>query len=294
MRTAWRTVVVLLVAMVGLASCEQGDEKSSKKEKADGKDSKKGSGSDLLQFLKKNGEKRELAPCMGDTRFKNKQPICQHLGFRFCMRLMDGNKPYIFGDRESENSTERKEDVNKDGLDWWEWSTQPKGKDAWMKGILQTGGHHWCTCALCTSEAVDRFGCDNLDITCNATDVAFIRYRVEHDHHDVLKSGWECLKKKCGKDYQKDWPIVGHDCKHRGCARLYGAGYEHSLMPALEERGTSASLAIAIALAAFVILIGGVSLWRRRASITTTEARKGALLVVDEAEVLEDVDTAVE
>jgi len=228
MRAAGCNTTALWVAIVGLAtgavSFAQGDQK---KDSAGGK---KDSDSDLLKFLKKNGEKRELEPCLGDTRFKNKKPVCQHLGFRFCMRLMDGDKPYIFGDRASENSTEREEDVNKDGLDWWEWSTQPQHKDSWMKGILATGGHHWCTCALCTSEAVDRFGCDNLDITCNATDVAFIRYRVEHDHHDVLKSGWECLKKKCGKDYQKDWPIVGHDCKHRGCARLYEGDHEHSLV----------------------------------------------------------------
>ena len=57
-------------------------------------------------------------------------------------------KPYLFGDRASENSTEREEDVNGDGLDWWEWSTQPQHKDSWLKGIVDTGGSHWCTCAL--------------------------------------------------------------------------------------------------------------------------------------------------
>merc|ERR1719491_246651 len=138
---------------------------------------------DFKEFLKEHGEKRELKPCMGDTRLHKGKPLCQHHGYRYCMRLMDGDKPYIFGGREGENSTEREEDVNGDGLDWWEWSTQPQHKEEWMASILKTGGHHWCTCALCTAEAVDRFGCDALDIDCDATDMAFIRYRVEHDNH---------------------------------------------------------------------------------------------------------------
>merc|ERR1719440_54332 len=192
---------------------------------------------------------------------------------------MDGNKPYIFGSRDSENSTERKEDANEDGLDWWEWSTQPKGKKAWMKGILNTGGHRWCTCALCTSEAVDRFGCDNLDIQCNATDVAFIRYRVEHDKHMVLSSGWECLKKKCGKDYQKGWRIVGHDCKHRGCARLY----ENSLMPESEIQGeedesSNAVTTLSMAVMGLVTLTAGIAVWHRRARVT---AQKPPLIAVE-------------
>jgi len=245
----------------------------------------------LKDFLKDHAENHKLAPCLGDTRFKKHghANTCQHLGFRFCMRLTDGDGPYIFGDRDSENSTEREEDVNKDGLDWWEWSTQPKDRASWMKGILDTGGHSWCTCALCTSEAVDRFGCDNLDIQCDATDVAFIRYRVEHDHHDVLKSGYECLKKKCGEDYQKDWPIIGHDCKHRGCARLYGNGYENSLIPLQEalvkDSHNMALLAISGTMAACIALAAGLSMWRHRAAATS----RSPLLAVEE-----ETDTAVE
>jgi len=266
--------------------------------KGSGGGSDDGAGSDsdtsaFAKFLKEHGHKRELKPCLGDTRYKKN--ICQHMGFRFCMRLVnDDGSPYIFGDRDGENSTERDEDVNEDGLDWWEWSTQPQHKDSWLAGIVKTGGHRWCTCALCTSEAVDRFGCENLDIQCDATDVAFLRYRVEHDHHNVLKSGWECLKQKCGEDYQKDWPIVGHDCKHRGCARLYGAGYENALMP-LEEawgRGSTHSatnLAIMTIAAALVSLVAGVSLWRHRAAVAAAPLPTTLLSV--EAE---EVDAAVE
>lgn len=244
MGTSRYVLVFALAAMAVLATSKGKDDEGDK---------------DFMKFLKEHGEKRELKPCSGDTRYK--QPVCQHLGFRFCMRLVkDNDEPYIFGD--AENSTETDEDVNGDGLDWWEWSTQPQNKDAWLAGIVKTGGNHWCTCALCSAEAVTRFGCDNLDIKCDATDVAFIRYRVEHDHHDVLKPGWECLKKKCGEDYQQGWPIVGQDCKHRGCARLYGAGYEHSLMP----EASGHSLAVAACAAALVSFLGGVSFWRRRAA----------------------------
>jgi len=236
-----KAVIFAIVTLAGLAVAE--------------------AGGSFDNFLKDSGaEKQVLAPCLGDTRFPedNDKPICQHLGFRFCMRLVtDKGEPYIFGGRESENSTERIEDVNKDGLDWWEWSTQPDGKKDWLKGIVATGGNKWCTCALCTSEAVERFGCDNLDIQCNATDMAFIRDRVEEDKHMVLAPGLECLKKKCGDDYQKDWPIVGHDCKHRGCARLYGAGYEHSLMP-LPEGANSSHIPFGLAIASFAALLVSV------------------------------------
>lgn len=268
MHTRCKAVIFALLALSGLAA-----------EKND--DSEGGLGA----FLKDSGAKKQvLKPCMGDTRFKKKdghQPGCQHLGFRFCMRLItDEGKPYIYGDVDSENKTEVIEDVNKDGLDWWEWSTQPDGKKEWLKGIVKTGGHNWCTCALCTSEAVDRFGCDNLDIQCDATDMAFIRERVEKDKHMVLKSGLECLKKKCGEDYQKGWPIVGHDCKHRGCARLYGAGYEHSLMP-LPEGAAASRISSGLAIAAFAALavsaFVGIGLRRRVAArplLLTVEAEE--------------------
>lgn len=246
-------VIFATVALSGLAVAEAGD--------------------DFDKFLKDSGaEKEVLKPCLGDTRFAKDgdKPICQHLGFRFCMRLItDDGDPYIFGDRASENSTEKIEDVNKDGLDWWEWSTQPDGKEEWLNGIVATGGTHWCTCALCTSEAVERFKCENLDIKCDATDMAFIRERVEVDKHMVLAPALQCLKEKCGDDYQKGWPIVGHDCKHRGCARLYGAGYEHSLMP-LPEGAESSHITSGLAIAAFAALIVsafvGVGLRRRVAA----------------------------
>jgi len=243
------------VALSGLAVAEAGDDEGG-----------------LGAFLKDSGAKKQvLKPCFGDTRFEKDdgdKPICQHLGFRFCMRLItDKGDPYIFGDTDSENSTEKIEDKNEDGLDWWEWSTQPDGKKDWLDGIVKTGGTHWCTCALCTSEAVDRFGCDNLDIQCDGTDMAFIRDRVEEDDHMVLSSGLKCLKKKCGDDYQKGWPIVGHDCKHRGCARLYGAGYEQSLMPLPEGlRRINFGLACTAFAALLVSAFVGIGLRRRAAA----------------------------
>jgi hypothetical protein len=248
----------------------------------------------LAKFLKEHGEKHELKPCWGDYRYKEKggevqqkEPICQKLGFRFCMRIVNKDKsPYIFAPRKDENSTERKEDINEDGLDWWEWSTQPQHKASWLKAIQDTGHGRWCTCALCTSEAVAEFGCDNLDIDCAATDMAFIRYRVEHDKHMVLKDGLDCLIKKCGKDHQKDWPIIGHDCAHRGCARLYEKDYSNSLMPLEENRGTATMVVVGTFVGAFVGLVGGVAIWRRRGANTVR------LLEADEA--LDDSDAGIE
>lgn len=267
-----RSVVILaVVAMTGVAMADE-DRQLGK----------------LGDFFKKKGKKAQLKPCMGDTRFGKKKehnkPICQHLGFRFCMRLItDGGEPYLFGDAASENSTEKVEDINSDGLDWWEWSTQPQHKKSWIQGIKDTGGNHWCTCALCTSEAVDRFGCDKLDIQCDATDMAFIRYRVEHDGHKVLKSGLECLEQKCGKDYQKDWPVVGSDCKHRGCARLYGAGYEHSLMPLKGDNRALVGLSVAMLSAFLVSVVVGVRFFR-------SATPRSPLLAVDEELIHEEIE----
>jgi hypothetical protein len=180
------------------------------------------------------------------------------------------------GDKSDTDDWKLCEDKNKDGLDWWEWSLQQGGetedggdKEGWIKEIASTGGHHWCACAGCASEAVERFGCDNLDIQCNATDVAFLRFRVEHDKKEEDKHIWECLKQKCGEDYQKGWPIVGDDCKHRGCARLYEEDAIEKVGQAFgDARGSIATLAFASFAVAAVTLVVGLSFWRRRSAMT--------------------------
>jgi hypothetical protein len=188
--------------------------------------------------------------------------------------LKDDGTPYIFGtynssvDKRDAVSGKLISDPNKDGLDWWEWSTQPEHKDAWIAGMKKQGGEHWCACALCVSEAVDRFGCDKLDIQCNATDIAFLRKRVEKDGKKVLKSNLECLYKKCGKDAQKDWPVIGDDCTHRGCARLYEE--DHSLAV---RRGSQTGfiLSFAVVIGVSMGLVAGVTLYRRGSASSARE-----------------------
>jgi len=222
--------------------------------------------SKLADFLKENGKNEVMQPCLGDSRTKVMKGKCQHLGYRVCLRfLKDDDTPFLFGkynpeiDKIDKTSGKKISDPNEDGLDWWEWSTQPENKDSWIEGMVKTGGHHWCACALCTAEAVTRFGCDKLDIKCDSSDIAFLRERVEKENKTVLKPGLDCLYKKCGSDAQKGWPIVGKDCGGKGCARLYedGASHVKSLRPESHSRGSFAFAAISCAVA-IGILIGAV------------------------------------
>lgn len=220
--------------------------------------------SKLEKFLKEHGKKQEskLDTCLGDTRYDT----CQTLGYRVCLRFLnDDDTPYLFGtydpdvDKIDKTSGKKISDPNEDGLDWWEWSTQPEHKDSWIDGIVKTGGHHWCACSLCSAEAVTRFGCDKLDIKCESSDIAFLRERVEKENKTVLKPALDCLYEKCGKDAQKGWPIVGKDCGGKGCARLYEDGNSglKSLMDEPRSHGSLATAAVACAATAGV-LIGAV------------------------------------
>lgn len=221
--------------------------------------------SKLADFLKKHGKKTGLEKCKGDTRtFPGvDKGMCQHLGYRVCLRFLnEDDSPYLFGtydkdiDKIDKTSGKKISDPNGDGLDWWEWSTQPEHKDSWMKGIIKTGGHHWCACSLCTAEAVTRFGCDKLDIKCESSDIAFLRERVEKENKTVLKPALECLYKKCGADAQKGWPIVGKDCGGKGCARLYDDDME-VMAPEPQSRGSFATVVVACVVSAG-ILFGAV------------------------------------
>jgi hypothetical protein len=271
-------LVIALLATAAYAEKKEDEEKSDNKKEGE---KKKGA---LAEFLKEHKKDRKvLETCSGDTRYDK----CQRLGFRVCLRLLnDDNTPYEFGeynpkvDTIDDTSHKRIKDGNKDGdLNWWEWSTQPEHMASWIAGIKHTGGHHWCACSLCFSEAVTRWGCDKLDFVCDASDVAFLRERVEKDDKKSLAPALECLYKKCGKDFQKGWPVEGNDCKHRGCARLYEEdGHSLASMGVVSKQaGAGVLLLTATAAGVFVGLVSAVSIYRRVSSKAAAEPREAPL-----------------
>lgn len=232
----------------------------------------------LAKFLKEKGQNEVLDVCLGDSRIDKNKGKCQWRGFRVCLKLLnDDNSPYLFGkynpkiDTYDTTSGKKISDPNEDGLDWWEWSTQPEHKDSWIEGMNKTGGHHWCACALCTAEAVTRFGCDKLDIKCDSSDIAFLRERVETDNKTVLQPALDCLYKKCGADAQEGWPIVGKDCGHKGCARLYEDRHTDFESEALASPSSSnfASLAVGCAVVGGILIgaVFGVRFYRHASAL---------------------------
>jgi len=120
--------------------------------------------------------KEKLAVCPGETRGDR---TCTMKGYRVCLQLLDATGlPIIFGD----------------GLNWWQWSNQTKVE--WDDEIRQEGGDHWCTCGVCTAEAIGRFGCDRLSINCAATDRAWIVQAADFQPNEFAPLK-KCFEDQC-------------------------------------------------------------------------------------------------
>ena len=57
-------------------------------------------------------------------------------------------------------------------------------------------GDSWCICMWATASLINRVGCDNVHIRCDATDVDFVLGSY-HDGGHRLDSAHECLKRRC-------------------------------------------------------------------------------------------------
>mmetsp|Transcript_8827 Transcript_8827/g.18250 ORF Transcript_8827/g.18250 Transcript_8827/m.18250 type:complete len:210 (-) Transcript_8827:104-733(-) len=80
-----------------------------------------------------------------------------------------------------------------EGQSWWGLSGQADRAASMTSKIQASGGNSWCTCALCTSEVIAKVGCDSVPISCEATDLEWVRATTD-GRYEALKG---CLASKC-------------------------------------------------------------------------------------------------
>lgn len=120
-----------------------------------------------------------IEACPGDTRGDYK---CNHdETHRVCAKLMDEHtgKPLSWGPG-----------------DFWEITGQKPFE--WSADILSepNPGDSWCVCMWATKALIEKVGCENVSLRCEATDVAFVLDSYE-DGGEELSAAHACLKEKC-------------------------------------------------------------------------------------------------
>lgn len=162
-----------------------------------------------------------LAECPGETRASHK---CDQASFRVCLRLLDDqHSPLVFGHEQN----------------WWQWSKQTDIQ--WDDAMRARGGDHWCSCGLCVTEAVEEFGCEKMDIQCDATDLAFADAAPSIDAaYAPLKA---CVQKKCP-------------------AKLGGASRLYNNFPVVPGDHSAVTYSIMAGICAGLVIMGVVT-WHR-------------------------------
>eukprot|EP00928_Gymnodinium_smaydae_P037816 TRINITY_DN26204_c0_g1_i1.p1 TRINITY_DN26204_c0_g1~~TRINITY_DN26204_c0_g1_i1.p1 ORF type:complete len:231 (-),score=36.78 TRINITY_DN26204_c0_g1_i1:229-846(-) len=76
---------------------------------------------------------------------------------------------------------------------------QITGQEAfqWDDQIRANHGDSWCICMWATATLIDRVGCDNVHLSCDASDIAYVEQQYTDGGVD-LQPAKECLQKKCG------------------------------------------------------------------------------------------------
>jgi len=78
------------------------------------------------------------------------------------------------------------------------WSITGQKAFQWNDRIVGSPnpGDSWCICMWATAALIERVGCDNVHLRCEATDVAFV-LQSYHDGGRDLTVAQSCLRKKC-------------------------------------------------------------------------------------------------
>merc|ERR1719378_431109 len=139
----------------------------------------------MLSALLTTVEGGNVAVCPGESaRYGDHK--CNHDGtHRVCAQLLDSSgAPMSWGS----------------SGDFWQITNQKPYQ--WDADIRANGGDSWCICMWATAALIERVGCDNVHLRCDATDIQFVLKHyddvgVTGRVHD-LKLAHQCLEKKCG------------------------------------------------------------------------------------------------
>mmetsp|Transcript_28263 Transcript_28263/g.66076 ORF Transcript_28263/g.66076 Transcript_28263/m.66076 type:complete len:161 (-) Transcript_28263:271-753(-) len=123
----------------------------------------------------------DIAVCPGEgDRYGDFK--CNHDStHRVCAQLVDqGGKPLAWGEKG----------------DFWEITGQKAFQ--WPERIIEAPnpGDSWCICMWATASLIERVGCDNVHLRCDATDVEYV-FASYRDGGQDLSAAQMCLRKKC-------------------------------------------------------------------------------------------------
>lgn len=80
--------------------------------------------------------------------------------------------------------------------DFWQITGQKAFQ--WNDRIVNppNSGDSWCICMWATASLIEKVGCDNVHLRCDATDIEYVLSSY-HDGGQSLHAAHECLKQKC-------------------------------------------------------------------------------------------------
>ncbi len=122
-----------------------------------------------------------IAACPGESARYGDHKCNHDATHRVCARLLDSDGSALSWGPKG---------------DFWEITGQEAFK--WDDQIRENGGDSWCICMWATARLVAEAGCENVHLSCGATDVSYVLSKY-HDGGVDLEPARQCLEAKCGE-----------------------------------------------------------------------------------------------
>ena len=84
------------------------------------------------------------------------------------------------------------------GQDFWHLTHQPDWSSQVGADPSNPGGG-WCICMWATASLIEKVGCENVHLHCDATDVDYVLSSY-HDGGQPLHAAHQCIKEKCADE----------------------------------------------------------------------------------------------
>jgi len=135
----------------------------------------------LISMVVSGSPVDNIARCPGEgPRYGDRK--CNHdATHRVCAKLLESH-----GDRRP---------MKWGSQDFWEITGQKAFQ--WDGEIRKTpGGDSWCICMWAFARMIEKVGCENVHIRCDATDVRYLLSKYQDGSHDLTQAH-QCVRQKC-------------------------------------------------------------------------------------------------
>jgi hypothetical protein len=174
---------------------------------------------DSLHLKSKGG----LAACRGDLGFDSKCDRQETTG-RVCAQLLDGEgEPKIWGDAGN----------------FWDLTQKGGFANFYKNKMLKKQGDSMCISEGLTAKLIEKAGCKNVQIRCDATDVNYVMGRYTDMGMD-LSPVKACLEEQCQLSQQVSHVVVGFPAATL-LGALVGAGAAFATFRACRQTVTSSA-----------------------------------------------------